>query len=217
MTALRLVSENSGRDAAESYTPIVSVYADASCLRKGSPNAAAGCGAVIIDRNRMEIKLVAKYLGSVTNQQAEILACAKALEELRRPCRIEVFSDSRYVIDTMTGRSQMKMNWPFWSRLIGLTYRHHITWRWIKGRGGMIFQEAADRLGRAAASVQTDLLSHDLDFLCKHLSDGNNQLSIRSFETELEKIASRYHASGDAALSVPKLDGIATYPSAFSS
>ena len=68
MTALKLVKENGNPDAAENYTPIVSIYADASCLRNGSPNQSAGCGAVIVDRNRMELKLVAKYLGPLTNQ-----------------------------------------------------------------------------------------------------------------------------------------------------
>lgn len=217
MTALKLVKENVPRDAGESYTPIVIVYADASCLRNGSPNASAGCGAVIIDRNRMELKLIAKYLGSVTNQQAEILACAKALEELRRPCRVEVFSDSRYVIDTMTGHNRMKTNRPFWSRLVELCYGHHVTWRWIKGHDGMTFQEAADRLARAASTTQTDILCDDLDFLCEHLSDENNQLNIRSFEIELEKIVSRYRECGEATIPLPRLDGIAAYPSAFSS
>lgn len=165
MTALKLVKENGNPDAAENYTPIVSIYADASCLRNGSPNQSAGCGAVIVDRNRMELKLVAKYLGPLTNQQAEILACTKALEELRRPCRVDVFSDSRYVIDTMNGRNRMKTNRPFWTRLVEQSYGHHITWRWVKGHEGLVFQEAADRLAQAASTAKTDLIANDLEFL----------------------------------------------------
>nr|MBA2379753.1 hypothetical protein [Blastocatellia bacterium] len=78
MIELNLVTEDGRRESAVSYTPLVTIYADASCFRNGSPDSSAGCGAVIIDRNRMELKLVAKYLGPITNQQAEILACAKA-------------------------------------------------------------------------------------------------------------------------------------------
>ena len=81
MCALRLLRKNTNREIAEAYTPLVTIYADASCLRNGSPDASAGCGAVMIDRNRMELKLLAKYLGPVTNQQAEILACVKADED----------------------------------------------------------------------------------------------------------------------------------------
>src|SRR5438045_1446806 len=126
MTELKLVKDNRCVDAGESYAPIVSIYADASCLRNGSADASAGCGAVIIDRNRNDLKLLANYLGPLTNQKAEIVACAKALEELRRPCRIEIFSDSRYVVDTMNGRNRMKTNRSFWSGLVEQSYGHHV-------------------------------------------------------------------------------------------
>lgn len=216
MTALKLVRENGRPDTAENYTPIVSIYADASCLRNGSSDQSAGCGAVIVDRNRMELKLLSKYLGPLTNQQAEIVACAKALDELRRPCRVEIMSDSRYVIDTMNGRNRMKANRTFWGKLVQQSYGHHITWRWVKGHDGATFQEAADRLARAASTARTDLLPDDLDFLTAHLSDENNLLSIHSFEIEIDKILSRYQSQDDRSIPVPRLDGVAAYPSAFS-
>ncbi|MBK6589934.1 MAG: hypothetical protein IPG22_16735 [Acidobacteria bacterium] len=79
MSVVRLVENESGLRSADDYTPLVRIYADASCMRNGAIDSSAGCGAVMIDHNRLEIKLVAKYLGQVTNQQAEILACTKAL------------------------------------------------------------------------------------------------------------------------------------------
>lgn len=216
MTALKLVKENGRSDAGESYTPIVTIYADASCLRNGTPDQSAGCGAVIVDRNRMELKLLAKYLGPLTSQQAEILACVKALEELRRPCRVEIFSDSRYVIDTMNGRNRMKTNRPFWGRLVEQSYGHHISWRWVKGHDGVTFQEAVDRLARAASTAQTDLLSDDIELLSEHLSDQNNQLNIRSFEIELDKVIARYTTTQNTPYTPPGFDGVASLPSAFS-
>ncbi|HEV8592431.1 MAG TPA: RNase H family protein [Pyrinomonadaceae bacterium] len=217
MNTLKLVTANGRPKVADDYTPLVTIYADASYLRNGSPDSSAGCGAVIIDRNRMELKLVAKYLGPITNQQAEIFACVKALEELRRPCRVEIFSDSRYVIDTMTGKNRMKTNRPFWSRLVEASLGHHLTWRWVKGHDGVTFPEAANRLARAASTAKTDLLADDLDFLAEHLSEENNAPNIRSFEIEIGKVVSRYSAFGDADNPVPKLDGVAVFPSAFSS
>lgn len=216
MNTLKLVPENGHRQPAESYTPLVTIYADASCLRNGSPDSSAGCGAVIIDRNRTELKLVAQYLGAMTNQQAEIMACAKALEELCRPCRVEILSDSMYVIDTMAGKNRMKTNSPFWGRLVESCMGHHVTWRWVKGHNGVVFQEAADRLGRAASSVRTDLLCDDLVYLAGHLSNENHQLDVRSFEIEIDKIVSRYEAFGDKSLPIPNLNGVTAFPSAFS-
>lgn len=217
MPESNILRANGRREKDETYTPLVSIYADASCLRNGSPDQSAGCGAVIVDCNRLELKLVSKYLGPLTSQQSEILACAVALEKLCRPCRVEIFSDSRYVIDTMNGRNRMKTNRPFWERLVEQSYGHHITWRWVKGHDGIVFQEAADRLARAASTTKTDLLSDDLEILTEHLSDETNQLSIRSFDIELDKIISRYQLPADAMFPVPRLNGVASYPSAFSS
>lgn len=215
MNTLRLVKENGRREPAEAYTPLVTIYADASCLRNGSADSSGGCGAVIIDRNRIELKLLAKYLGPVTNQQAEILACVKALEKLRRPCRVDIFSDSRYVIDTMTGKNRMKTNRPFWGRLIENCYGHHITWKWVKGHSGVTFQEAADRLSRATSTAQCDLIAEDLDLLAEQLSEESSQLNIRSFEERLDAIVSRYRAF-EKTPSIPQLDGLTVFPSAFS-
>lgn len=217
MNTLKLVKQERGPESALEYTPLVTIYADASCLRNGFPDASAGCGAVIIDRNRMELKLVAKYLpGGITNQKAEILACVLALRELRRPCRVEMFSDSMYVIDAMNGKNRMKTNRPFWSDLIEASNGHHVTWRWMKGHDGVTFQEAADRLARAASSAKTDLAAEDLDFLAEHLSKESNQPSIRSFEIELDKIASRYEMVGGNPGRAQGLARPAAFPSAFS-
>lgn len=217
MTGLNLANQNGlSNVGGETYTPIVSIYADASCLRNGTPDQSAGCGGVIIDRNRMELKLLAKYLGPVTNQQAEILACVKGLEELHRPCRVEIFSDSRYVIDTMNGRNRIKTNRLFWERLVEQSYGHHITWRWVKGHDGLVFQEAADRLARATSTAQSDLLSYDLELLTAVLSDENNQLNIRPFEIELDKVTARYATTENRTIVPPGLDAVATLPSAFS-
>lgn len=216
MNGLRLITRGGGLETAKNYTPVVTIYADASCLGNGTGDASAGCGAVMIDRNRMELKLIAKYLGSLTNQKAEILACVLALKELRRPCRVEIFSDSQYVIDTMNGKNRMKTNRPFWGELIEASYGHHVTWRWMKGHDGVMFQEAADRLARASSSMKTDLAAEDLDFLAQHLSKESNQLSIRSFEIELDKIVRRYEMVGGSPGPAQGLARPAAFPSAFS-
>lgn len=211
------IEQYNSRDSAEGYTPLVTIYADASCLRNGSTEASAGCGAVIVDHNRAEIRLVAKYLPSAsTNQQAEILACVSALETLRRPCRVEILSDSTYVIDTMTGKNRMKTNQSIWSQLVEKSYGHHVTWRWIKGHDGVTFQEAADRLARAASTTRTDLIEADLEFLADHLSKESNQTNIRSFEIELDKIVRRYQMLGGSRDRFNTVNNLIAFPSAFS-
>jgi len=216
MSAIRLLENKSGIRSADDYTPLVRIFADASCLRNGAFHESAGCGAVMIDHNRLEIKLVAKYLGQVTNQQAEILACTKALEQLHRSCRVEIVSDSRYVIDTMAGRIRMRTNRLFWTHLVKACYGHHISWRWVKGHSGVAFQEVADRLARSSAKVCSDLSAEDLEQLSGHLLDGTGQCDIRDFEIELEKVVSRYGIAHQSFVPNANLDRIGTLPSAFS-
>mgnify|MGYP001273057302 FL=1 len=216
MSVVSLLENKSGIRSADDYTPLVRIYTDASCLRNGTIDSSAGCGAVMIDHNRLEVKLVAKYLGQVTNQQAEILACTKALEQLHRSCRVEIVSDSRYVIDTMAGLNRMRTNRLFWTRLVRACYGHHISWRWVKGHSGVAFQEVSDRLARSAAKVCSDLSAEDLEELSGHLSNGNEQFDIRDFEMELEKVVSRYGIAHQSCIPAANLDRIGSLPSAFS-
>ena len=216
MSVIRLIDRKGEFGNADDYTPLVRIYFDGSCSRNGAIDSSAGCGAVMLDQNRLEIKLIAKYLGQITNQQAEILACVMALTQLRRPCRVEIVSDSKYVIDTMMGRNRMRTNRPFWTRLVEECYGHHITWRWVKGHSGVPFQEVADRLARASARVCSDLSVDDLEHLSGHLSDCSEHFDIREFEMELEKVISRYSTAHQSFIPASKFDGIGTLPSAFS-
>ncbi|HQU91893.1 MAG TPA: hypothetical protein PLK77_06330 [Pyrinomonadaceae bacterium] len=216
MSVNRLVENKSAIGNTADYAPLVTIYSDASCMRNGAIDSSAGCGAVMLDQNRLEIKLLAKYLGQTTNQQAEIMACTHALEQLRRCCRVEIVSDSKYVIDTMIGRNHMRANRSFWTRLVKACYGHHVSWRWVKGHSGVPFQEVADRLARAAARVYSDLSADDLEQLSSHLSGGFEQFDIRNFEIGLEKIVSRYGIAHQSFVPAAKFDGIGTLPSAFS-
>lgn len=216
MSATKLVENKSGIESAAEYAPLVTIYADASCIRNGSIDSSAGCGVVMLDHNRLELKLVSRYLGQITNQQAEILACTYALEQLRRNCRIEILSGSRYVIDTMMGRNHMRANRSFWSRLVKACYGHHVSWRWIKGHSGVQFQEVADRLARAAVKIRSDVSAGDMEQLGGLLYHGSDQLDIREFEMKLEMILDQYESSRRSFVPGANFDGIGTLPSAFS-
>ena len=96
---------------------------------------------------------VGTYLGNATNQQAEIAAAAVGLERLDRPCKVHLFTDSRYVVETMAGRFRRKTNLEWWKRLDQAASRHSITWEWTAGHAGHVIQEAVDRAARRIASL----------------------------------------------------------------
>ena len=200
----------------EDYFPEITIYADGSCLRNGSEEASAGCGAVIVDRNREELRLISRHLGSLTNQQAEISACTTALGTLRRPCIVEIVSDSKYVVETMTGKHGMKSNRSFWTDLVTRCYRHHVSWRWVRGHSGVAFQEAADRLSRAASTYQCSLPDEELQRLSKLLLLESDQLNVRDFEKNLEAAVSRLLLSVDCGKVFSNVDLRNDLPSAFS-
>ena len=94
---------------------------------------------------------VGTYLGSATNQQAEIAAAAVGLEALREPCSVHLFTDSRYVVETMSGRFRRKANPDWWQRLDKAASRHRVKWEWTQGHVGHVIQEAVDRAARRIA------------------------------------------------------------------
>jgi ribonuclease HI len=111
-------------------------------------------------------RAVGEYLGRGTNQQAEIVAAAVGLEALREPCQVKVFTDSRYVVETMSGRFRRKTNLPWWERLDRAASKHTVHWEWTRGHVGHVLQEAADSAARriaAAGRVDESILRDAVD------------------------------------------------------
>ena len=98
-------------------------------------------------------RAVGEFLGAATNQQAEIAAAALGLESLREPCTVHLFTDSRYVVETMNGRFRRKTNLAWWERLDKARAAHEVTFEWTKGHVGHVLQEAADRAARGIAAA----------------------------------------------------------------
>ncbi|HLM60482.1 MAG TPA: RNase H family protein [Pyrinomonadaceae bacterium] len=186
-----LQSENLGSliTAQEKPASKVLIYADGSCLKNGSEFAQAGAGVVLMTEDRRRIKLKACYLGALTNQKAEILACAIGLESLRSPAQVRIFSDSKYVIETMLGKNRMKQNREFWERLIKACLTHEIEWNWMRGHAGDTFQETADRLSSAAATAKESLDKNTLDRLALMMTGTPDENTIEMIHDGLKNLA----------------------------
>jgi ribonuclease HI len=142
----------------------VEIFCDGSSL--GNGQAATRAAAVALLGYKGIWRAVGEYLGNATNQQAEIVAAALGLEALREPCQVHLFSDSRYVVETMNGRFRRKANHNWWSRLDLAAARHKVIWEWTRGHVGHLLQEAADRAARriaAAGSVDEEILREAVD------------------------------------------------------
>jgi len=129
----------------------VTIFCDGSSL--GNGQVAARAAAVALLGYRGIWRAVGSYLGNATNQQAEVAAAALGLESLREPCRVHLFTDSRYVVETMCGRFRRKANHQWWERLDKAAGRHVVTWEWTRGHVGHVIQEATDRAARRIAAL----------------------------------------------------------------
>jgi ribonuclease HI len=129
----------------------VTIYCDGSSLGNGRGETRAASAALLNFRDQW--RAFGCYLGNATNQQAEIVAAAIGLENLREPCRVKVLTDSRYVVETMSGRFRRKSNHEWWARLDRAVAGHSIEWQWIKGHAGHDAQEAVDKAARKIAAL----------------------------------------------------------------
>ena len=141
----------------------VEIFTDGAC--KGNPGP-GGWGA-LLRWNKREKTL---YGGEphTTNNRMELTAAIRALESLKRPCRVILTTDSQYVRDGITSwitgwkrrgwqtaeRKPVK-NEDLWRRLDALSEQHQVQWRWVRGHSGHPDNERADQLARRGAEEQT--------------------------------------------------------------
>jgi ribonuclease HI len=137
-------------------TPKVVIYTDGACSGNPGPG---GWGAVLLHGEK-EKEIWGGEPGT-TNNRMELMAAIRALEALKKPCKVELHTDSQYV---RTGITEWLAQWKargwktaakasvknedLWRRLDEARLRHEVDWRWIKGHAGHEMNERADGLAR---------------------------------------------------------------------
>ena len=136
----------------------IKIYTDGAC--SGNPGK-GGWGALILE-NDDETKISGSAMNT-TNNRMELTAVIKALEFYEKPGEIEIFTDSRYVMQGITEwiknwknnqwkTSQKKdvKNKDLWLLLDLASEKHNIEWNWVKGHAGDYGNETADKLATQA-------------------------------------------------------------------
>ncbi len=132
----------------------VEIHTDGAC--RGNPGP-GGWGAVL--RAPGGEKEIWGGELATTNNRMELTAAIRALEALKRPCRVQAYTDSEYL---RRGISEWLAEWKrrgwrtadrkpvknddLWRRLDELASRHHVSWHWVRGHAGNRDNERADQL-----------------------------------------------------------------------
>ena len=135
-------------------TPKVTIYTDGAC--KGNPGP-GGWGAILFYGDKK--KEISGGEAGTTNNRMELMAAIQALELLNRPCKVELHTNSQYVMKGIqewirgwkargwkTADKSPVKNDDLWKRLDAARERHDVDWRWVKGHAGHPLNERADAL-----------------------------------------------------------------------
>ncbi|HIL88637.1 MAG TPA: ribonuclease HI [Deltaproteobacteria bacterium] len=141
--------------------PHVEIYTDGAC----SPNpGTGGWGAVLISREHDHRRELSGAEADSTNNRMELNAAIRALEALKQPCRVDLYTDSTYLKNAFeqgwlanwqrkrwkTKGGKSVANQDLWKALLTLDRRHEVKWRWVKGHAGHPENDRADELAVAA-------------------------------------------------------------------
>ncbi len=135
----------------------VTIYTDGGC----DPNpGVGGWGAVLIHDGK--VKQLSGGEPETTNNRMEMTAAIHALEALKKPCKVELHTDSQYL---KLGITEWLPNWKrrnwrrktgpvknqdLWQQLDAIAEKHEITWKWVRGHAGNPMNELCDELATEA-------------------------------------------------------------------
>jgi ribonuclease HI len=147
-----------GKKMAGEKTRIVEIFTDGACSGNPGPG---GYGSLL--RYGEIVKEISGYAPDTTNNRMEMMAVIEALRQLKRSCRVNLYTDSKYVMKGMTEwlPQWIRRNWvnskkmpvvnrDLWEEIMNLSKPHQIEWNWVKGHQGHPENERCDQLARDA-------------------------------------------------------------------
>ena len=148
----------------------VKIYTDGAA--RGNPDGPGGYGAILeyVDtKGTLHTKELSRGYVRTTNNRMELMAVIAGLEALNRPCEVEVYSDSQYVVNAFNkqwvdgwikkgwkrGKNEAVKNPDLWKRLLKAKEKHKVSFHWVKGHDGHPQNERCDLLATSASDGDT--------------------------------------------------------------
>ena len=144
----------------------VKIYTDGAA--RGNTDGPGGYGTVLeyVDsKGTLHTRELSQGYRKTTNNRMELMAVIAGLEALNRPCEVELYSDSKYVVDAFNqhwidgwlkkgwkrGKNEPVKNVDLWKRLLAAKAQHQVRFIWVKGHDGHPQNERCDTLATTAA------------------------------------------------------------------
>ena len=126
--------------------PLVTIYTDGACIGNPGPG---GWAAILVKGGKR--KVVSGGADHTTSQRMEVTAAIHGLAALSRPCEVSLYSDSQYLVSTMTKGWKRRANLDLWEALDREASRHSVRFLKVPGHSGVPLNEEADKVaGREA-------------------------------------------------------------------
>ena len=139
----------------------VTIYTDGAC----SGNPGPGGYGVILESRGYKKELSAGYK-KTTNNRMELRAVIAGLEALKEKCQVNIYSDSKYIVDAIKNgwarrwkannwyrnKKEKALNPDLWDQLLTLIANHQVNFHWVRGHAGHPENERCDELAVAAAA-----------------------------------------------------------------
>ena len=130
----------------------LTIYTDGSCLGNPGPG---GWGAIVF-YGTGDPQQLSGHEAHTTNNRMELMAAIQGLEAAPAGSKVILYSDSGYLVNTMTKNWKRRVNHDLWGQLDALSGSRNVEWRWVRGHNGDRWNEAADRLAGSAMKLAAD-------------------------------------------------------------
>lgn len=145
---------------------LVKMYTDGAA--RGNPDGPGGYGTILqyVDpRGELHVREYSQGYVKTTNNRMELMAAIVGLEMLNRPCEVEIYSDSQYLVNAFNqhwieswqkkgwirGKNEPVKNVDLWKRLLEAMSPHRVRFFWVRGHDGHPENERCDMLATSAA------------------------------------------------------------------
>ena len=125
---------------------MIDIYTDGSCIVNPGPG---GWAAIVFDGESKRVLSGGDQ--KTTNNRMEILAVVKGLQTVPEASEVTVYSDSQYVINTMTRNWKRNANQDLWEQLDAEVNKRAVKWQWVRGHSGHPLNEEVDKLANGEA------------------------------------------------------------------